>query len=133
MCASGLLDLLLVLVLIRENSSRRMPNRSSTIISCPPNPCTCHDLPIGSCPENISQLFTTIKKLWGVPGVPANMDGLRIPLPRPSFPLQVWKFAFQDYFDYEEIMATLEFGWDFSFLSPPNPKDTKRTNVSASI
>ena len=61
------------------------------------------------------------------------MDSLRFPLPRPSFPLEAWRFALQRYFDAEEILSFLEFGWDFSFTSPPEPKDAQRNLASASI
>ena len=61
------------------------------------------------------------------------MDCLRIPLPRPVFPLQAWKAALENYFDAGEILAMLEYGWDFSFSSPPAPKDASRNLASASI
>ena len=61
------------------------------------------------------------------------MDSLRIPLPRPSFPIEAWRFALQGYFDAKEIIATFTYGWDFSFLSPPTPKDAKRNLGSANI
>ena len=59
------------------------------------------------------------------------MDGLRIPLPRPVFPIQVWKLVLQPYFDGPEITAMLEFGWDYSFLADPTPKDATRNLASA--
>ena len=72
-----------------------------------------------------------VLSLHNVPGVPANMDGLRIPLPRPSFPLHAWKFALQGYFDFHEIISFMEYGWDFSFLAPPDPKDATENLASA--
>ena len=72
-----------------------------------------------------------VSKLRNVPGRPANMDGLRIPLPWPIFPIQVWKMALQSYFDGPKIVAMLEFGWDFSFLAEPTPKDATRNLASA--
>ena len=59
------------------------------------------------------------------------MDGLRLSLPRPPFPLNVWKVALQSYFDAAEINAMLEFGWDFAFTSEPHPKDATRNLASA--
>ena len=70
-------------------------------------------------------------QLQNLPGNPANMDSLRIPLPRLSFPIPAWRFALQGYFDASEILSFLEYGWDFSFLAPPNPKDASRNLASA--
>ena len=61
------------------------------------------------------------------------MDSLRIPLPRPSFPIRAWIFALSGYFDAKELVSCLQYGWDFSFISPPTPKDAQRNLASASI
>ena len=106
---------------------------SSDQSSDSPSKCSCHSLPLGSCPEVIQEFFNTVQSLHSLPGHPANMDSLRIPLPRPSFPIYAWRFAIQGYFDADEILAMLQYGWDFSFIEPPNPKDAKRNLVSASI
>ena len=98
-----------------------------------PDRCSCHEMLRGSCPANIKEHFKIIKALRNVPNVPANMDGLRIPLPNPSFPIPAWQFALQGYFDADEILAMLRYGWDFSFTSPPAPKDATRNLASASI
>ena len=96
-----------------------------------PDPCSCHNLPLGSCKNVIEQFVHMVQDIRDVPGIPANMDGLRIPLPRPSFPIHAWKFALQGYFDASEIWATMEFGWDFSFLEDPSPKDATKNLASA--
>ena len=98
-----------------------------------PPPCSCHDLPIGSCPEIKNDYVNTISRLKSVPGSPANMDSLRIPLPRPSLPLAAWQFALQGYFDASEILAMLQYGWDISFLSTPNSLDAPKNLGSANI
>ena len=41
--------------------------------SIPPN-CSCHSLPIGSCPEIIQEFFKTVQSLRDLPNLPANMD-----------------------------------------------------------
>ena len=104
---------------------------SSDNLAPPPAPCTCHGLPLGSCPKNINDYINVITKLRDIPGQPANMDSLRIPLAHPSFPVEVWQFALQSYFDAPEIIAFLIFGWDFSFLASPTPKDASRNLASA--
>ena len=101
--------------------------------SAVPLPCSCHSRPIGSCPDVIQDFFQTVIALRNVPGAPANMDSLRIPLPRPSFPIHAWRLALQGYHDAEEILSFMEYGWDFSFLAPPDPKDATRNLASASI
>ena len=106
---------------------------SSDVVAVPPPPCVCHNLPIGSCPTVKSEYVQISLKLQGLPGSPANMDSLRIPLPRLSFPIQAWRFALQGYFDASELLSFLEFGWDFSFLAPPNPKDATKNLASARL
>ena len=98
-----------------------------------PEPCTCHKRPLGSCPTIKNQYVTTMVYLRSLPGLPANMDGARIPLPRPSFPIERWKIALKGYFDAGEILSAMQFGWDFSFLEPPTPKDAPKNLASASI
>ena len=94
-----------------------------------PPPCGCHAAPVGSCPTVKDQLIKNIVlcRSFGVP----NMDGARIPLPNPSFNYQVWKEALGSYFDAKEVSDAIIFGWDPSFISPPQPKDALRNNASA--
>ena len=105
---------------------------SDTVAAAPP-PCECHALPIGSCPKVKKNYLEISLQLQSLPGKPANMDSLRIPLPRQSFPIPTWRFALQHYFDGPEIVSFLEFGWDFSFLSPPSPKDAHKNLASAKL
>ena len=98
-----------------------------------PDPSSCHNLPLGSCKSVKLQFIESVVSLRDLPGQPANMDSLRLPLPRPSFPVAAWRFALQGYFDAEELIAAFTFGWDFSFLSPPCPKDATRNLGSSNI
>ena len=106
---------------------------SSDVVAAAPPPCHCHKLPTGSCPTVKRDYVQTCLRLQSLPGNPANMDSLRIPLPRLSFPIPAWRFALQRYFDASEILSFLEFGWDFSFLSPPAPKDASKNLASARL
>ena len=106
---------------------------SSDVVAAPPPPCSCHNLPVGSCPAVKLDYVQTSLRLQNLPGSPANMDSLRLPLPRLSFPIPAWRFALQRYFDAEEIVSFLEFGWDFSFLADPNPKDASKNLASAHL
>ena len=98
-----------------------------------PAPCKCHGSPIGSCEYVKNEYVSTIVSLRNVPGQPANMDSLRIPLPRPSFPIKAWELALRGYFDADGLTRTFTYGWDFSFLSPPDPKDATRNLGSSKI
>ena len=97
--------------------------------AAPPPPCSCHDLPVGSCPERKERLVNQIS-LCSSFGV-ANMDGAKSPLSNPSFNHQVWRDALGFYFDADEIANAIQYGWDPSFTSRPYPKDATRNNASA--
>ena len=99
----------------------------------PPPPCSCHNLPVGSCEKVKSDLSERILRGLRKSGITPNMDGLREPLPNPSFPIQIWKQMLHGYFDEPEITRGMEFGWDVSFTAPPNPKDAKWNLQGASL
>ena len=61
------------------------------------------------------------------------MDSLRIPLPNQSFNLQAWSHALRHYFDGPELVKNFTFGWDISFLSPPDPRHAPANLPSASL
>ena len=94
-----------------------------------PSPCECHELPVGACPVFLSRVVDQIVKCrkFGVP----NMDGARIPLVDPSFDSEVWRKALGSYFDAEELVAAISFGWDIDIIGNPRPKDAERNNASA--
>ena len=96
-----------------------------------PPPCSCHQFPVGSCPAVLQFYVDWIRHAQSIPGRPANMDFLRIPLPKPSFNLPAWKTALGSYFDAGELLRGFRFGWDVCFLSPPHPKDAQRNLPSA--
>ena len=47
------------------------------------------------------------------------MGGLRKPLLNAPFLVGAWT-----YFNASKLVAAVEFGWDISFMFPPNPVDT---------
>ena len=59
------------------------------------------------------------------------MDGLKRPLLHPSFPAHTWRYALSSYFDATEIANTIEYGWDTSFISPPQPSSATYNLPSA--
>ena len=94
-----------------------------------PSPCDCHQLPKGSCPA-YKKSFLEQVTLCREAALP-NMDGARIPLLYPSFPADTWRRALDSYFDADELVAAITFGWDIDFTESPRPKDAKRNNASA--
>ena len=101
--------------------------------SAQPPPCTCHHYPIGSCPGNIREVISRVARTTSVPGRPANMDHLRLPLPKPSFPLEAWRIALGSYFDAPEILQAFKFGWDLSLARDPSPRSAPRNLPSAFV
>ena len=97
--------------------------------AAPPPPCSCHQLPKGSCPSFKSSFLDQIIKCRDAAA--PNMDGARIPLLSPSFPAEVWRLALATYFDADELVAAITYGWDSDFSEPPHPKDATRNNASA--
>ena len=61
------------------------------------------------------------------------MDGLREPLRFPSFPVHIWEWVMQGYFDTHEILQGFKYGWDVSFTAKPFPKDAKWKLQGASL
>ena len=72
----------------------------------------------------------TITKVleWGVP----NMDGARIELSkyRCIDPTE-WERLLEGYFDRDELVSGLRFGWDFSLAPDPDPRDAPANLPSA--
>ena len=94
-----------------------------------PLPCVCHDSPRGACPDFLDAIVDQIVSCRRYPG--PNMDGARIPLLDPSFDSEVWKNAMGNYFDADELVAAIKFGWDIDIIGSPHPKDAERNNASA--
>ena len=59
------------------------------------------------------------------------MDGLRIPLSSPSLVSEVWDKLFEGYFDHDELLASVKYGWDLSFKDSPEPRDSQWNHPSA--
>jgi hypothetical protein len=78
------------------------------------SPCSCHSLPMGSCPTFKQKFVDQIVHCrdFNLP----NMDGAKIPLLSPSFPADVWRSALGAYFDAKELVAGLLFDDNFNSL-----------------
>ena len=59
------------------------------------------------------------------------MDGARIPLPRRQIEPGPWNELLDGYFDRQELVNALTYGWDLSFTSDPKPKDAEFNLPSA--
>ena len=99
----------------------------------PPDPCSCHNLFLGSCPQVQSYHVERISRGLRETGLTPNMDGLRQPLRFPSFPVDTWEWALDGYFDKLKIVRSFRFGWDVSFTAEPRPKDAKWNLQGASL
>ena len=99
----------------------------------PPESCSCHDKPLGSCPQVKQQYVSRISRGLNAFGITPNMDGLREPLVSPSFPVEVWDEALRDYFDRPEIVKGMRYGWDVSFTAVPHPKNARCNLQGASL
>ena len=99
----------------------------------PHAPCTCHQLPRGSCPEFKKYHVDRISRGLLQTGLTPNIDGLKEPLKFPSFPVDKWEEALRGYFDAEEIVLQFKFGWDMSFTQHPTPRDAKWNLQGASL
>ena len=97
-----------------------------------PPPCSCHNAPLGSCKTYQRTYLDMAQKLHENPHIP-NMHSLRIPLPNQVLDVSFFKRATQDYFDQEELVDALMFGWDFDFGCSPQPKDAPRNLASAEL
>ena len=85
----------------------------------PHNPCTCHNILRGSCPEFKQYHVDRIARGLLQTGLTPNMDGLKEPLRYLSFPVATWEKALHGYFDTEEITRSFRYGWDVSFTQRP--------------
>ena len=102
---------------------------SSEDDATPPPPCSYHQLPKGSCPSFKTSFIEQINECRAAAA--PNMDGARVPLLSPSFPAEIWRNALATYFDADELVAAITFGWDSDFTEPPRPKDASQNNSSA--
>ena len=97
-----------------------------------PPPCSCHDAPLGSCQTYQQTYLDIVRKLHENHYLP-NMQSLRIPLPNQVLDVDFFARATQDYFDRDELVNALLFGWDFDFGCSPHPKDAPRNLASAEL
>ena len=99
----------------------------------PPTPCECHQVSRGSCPDVMAYHVDRINRGLAQTGLTPNMDGLREPLKYPSFPVDTWEKALEGYFDADEIVRALRYGWDVSFTREPQPKSAQWNLQGASL
>ena len=99
----------------------------------PFDPCTCHDLPRGSCKSFKDYHVDRISRGLRSTGLTSNIDGLREPLKYQSFPLDTWRWALRGYFDAGDINEAFEYGWDPSYTAVPEPRDAQWNLQGASL
>ena len=118
---------------IHINEALWLRFRESDDLTTPYPPCDCHNLPRGSCPEFKEYHVDRISRGLEKTGLTPNMDGLREPLKFPSFPVDVWRWALDGYFDGAAICDSFYYGWDLSFTEQPKPKDVQWNLQGASL
>jgi hypothetical protein len=98
--------------------------------SCPavPPPCTCCDLPLGSCSNFIDHRLELIFQVHNS-GVP-NQDSLRVPIPS-SLHSVAWATHLHNYWDLLPIMEGIVYGWDIGVVGPATPSSATRNHPSA--
>jgi hypothetical protein len=77
-----------------------------------PPPCSCHDLPRGSCPTFINctiKMVVQIRKTGRT-----NMDGACLPVSFELDPDQ-WEHLLKNYFDCNELINAVKYSWDLCF------------------
>lgn len=94
-----------------------------------PGPCSCHSLPAGSCPAFIDRFIKVVVEVLAHDC--PNMDGAKILLPGRQIDPEPWQRLLGSYFDKDELVRALLFGWDFSLLPDPKPKDAPANLASA--
>ena len=87
----------------------------------PPPPCSCHGRSQGSCPIFIARFVNIVSEVrsFGKP----NMDGARRVLLDRTIDPAPWRSLLQGYFDADELVAGLAYGWDFSVAPDADPRD----------
>ena len=94
-----------------------------------PGPCSCHQLPRGSCPAFIDRFVSTVVEVMAH-GKP-NMDGARRIIGDTQIDYRPWENLLGSYFDKRALVDALKYGWDFSLADNPDPKDSKANLPSA--
>ena len=97
----------------------------------PPAPCGCHQLPVGSCPVFIADFINIVQEVRSHPSGLCNIDGARVPLRHRPIDPAPWDRLLVGYFDRNELVLGLTFGWDLSFLDNPCPRDAPVNHPSA--
>ena len=92
-----------------------------------PVPCSCHNLPLGNCPSNISNTINLIKQVTSS-GVP-NRDNVQHQVGPLNIP--AWEERLQEYWDKEDVLAGNTFGWELGTETEPVPVSTYKNHSSA--
>ena len=94
-----------------------------------PLPCSCCNLPMGSCKTFIASTLEVVFQLRAS-GKP-NQDGLQIPLCVSNLKHSSWINLLSGYFDCQPISSAILYGWDLSLVGNPTPRDAKFNHPSA--
>ena len=85
--------------------------------------------PVGSCPEFKEGIVEIVSAVFKS-GLP-NRDGLRVPLSNHGLHADEWDIALAGYFDKDEIVTSIRYGWDLGLQENPCPKDAHFNHPSA--
>ena len=55
----------------------------------------------------------------------ANQDGARIPIQNSPLDLNEWRRALNGYWNADQIINSIEFGWDIGAVGLPNPRSAR--------
>ena len=90
--------------------------------------CLCHNMFLGSCPDNITATINLIKDVTR--SGQANRDGVKCPVGTLNIP--AWKDKLEHYHDKDDVVAGNEFGWELGIVADgPTPISSFKNHSSA--
>ena len=110
----------------------RVPDSHCNVSASSPERCEhthTGNSPVGSCPDFKRRIVDTVSAVF-TSGSP-NRDGLKVPLSDHSLVSSEWDVALANYFDKNEIVSSIMYGWDLGLQDSPSPKDAKFNHPSA--
>ena len=94
-----------------------------------PSKCSCCKALLGSCRNYIRDTLEIIFQVRNS-GKP-NRDSLRIKNTTTKMRAEVWKDKLENYFDVDELVSSIFYGWDLGLDANPAPRDATHNHPSA--